>query len=155
MSLAKRRAVKHFPAAANRFLCRGAIKSSHWAFKSSQVCDQKFTRALGVAGGLAWAVPEWGSADMSRSFELSSRLMSCAWVPFGGSPGKAGRRANFVLLRQFRGNLSDIGSQHLPFEADPGTKLVPCHHPNGDVTVLQEVPAKNKLPVLLLSTRLC
>src|SRR5439155_13125714 len=39
------------------FVCRGAIKISHRAIKISQ--------GLGVAEGLAWAVPEWGSADMS------------------------------------------------------------------------------------------
>jgi hypothetical protein len=48
-----------------------------------------------------------------------------------------------------------VGSQRLPIDVAPGTKVVRCHHPNGDVTVLQAPPQLDALPVILLSTRLC
>ena len=48
-----------------------------------------------------------------------------------------------------------IGSQRLPLDAAPGTKVFRCHHPNGDVTVLKQPPQPNTLPAVLLSTRLC
>jgi len=48
-----------------------------------------------------------------------------------------------------------IGSQRLPVEAAPGTKVIRCHHPNGDVTVLKTPPQQNTLPIVLLSSRLC
>src|SRR5678815_5210617 len=35
------------------------------------------------------AVPKRGSADTSRSVNPSSRLVSCAWVPFGGRRGNS------------------------------------------------------------------
>ena len=48
-----------------------------------------------------------------------------------------------------------IGSQRLPVEVAPGTKVIRCHHPNGDITVLKNPPQENTFPVVLLSTRLC
>jgi hypothetical protein len=48
-----------------------------------------------------------------------------------------------------------IGSQRLAVEVPPGTKVIRCHHPNGDITVLKEPPQQNTLPAILLSTRLC
>jgi hypothetical protein len=48
-----------------------------------------------------------------------------------------------------------IGSQRLALEVAPGTKVIRCHHPNGDITVLKNPPEHNTMPTLLLSTRLC
>ena len=48
-----------------------------------------------------------------------------------------------------------VGSQRLPLEVSPGSKVVRCQHPNGDVTVLKHPPQENISPVVLLSTRLC
>jgi hypothetical protein len=48
-----------------------------------------------------------------------------------------------------------IGNQRFSIDASPRSKVVYCLHPNGDNTVLKEPPAKNKLPVVLLSNRLC
>lgn len=48
-----------------------------------------------------------------------------------------------------------VGSQRLRVEVPPGTKVIRCHHPNGDVTILKEPPQQNTTPILLLSTRLC
>jgi hypothetical protein len=48
-----------------------------------------------------------------------------------------------------------IGSQRLSVDAAPGTKLIRCQHPNGDITVLKEGPVQGRLPTVLLSTRLC
>ena len=48
-----------------------------------------------------------------------------------------------------------IGSQRLPLEVAPGTKVIRCHHPNGDVSVLKYPLEPNTLPAILLSTRLC
>ena len=47
-----------------------------------------------------------------------------------------------------------IGSQRLGVETAPGTKVIRCHHPNGDITVLKNAPQPNTLPIILLSTRL-
>jgi hypothetical protein len=33
-----------------------------------------------------------------------------------------------------------IGSQRLAVEVQPGTKVIRCHHPNGDITVLKRTP---------------
>jgi hypothetical protein len=49
----------------------------------------------------------------------------------------------------------DMGSQRLAVDVPPATKVIRCLHPNGDVTVLPKAPVRNKLPVILLSTRLC
>ncbi len=48
-----------------------------------------------------------------------------------------------------------IGSQRLPVEVAPGTKVIRCHHPNGDITLLHHPPQQHTLPIILLSTRLC
>lgn len=48
-----------------------------------------------------------------------------------------------------------VGAQRLPVEVAPGTKVVRCQHPNGDVTVLKAPPQPDSLPIVLLSTRLC
>ena len=48
-----------------------------------------------------------------------------------------------------------IGSQRLSVDVAPGTKVIRCLHPNGDVTVLRHPPEHGVLPVILLSTRLC
>jgi transposase InsO family protein len=48
-----------------------------------------------------------------------------------------------------------IGSQRLSVDVAAGTKVIRCHHPNGDVTVLKNAPQQNASPVVLLSTRLC
>ncbi len=48
-----------------------------------------------------------------------------------------------------------VGSQRLPVEVGPGAKVIRCHHPNGDITVLKNPPQPNTLPIVLLSTRLC
>lgn len=48
-----------------------------------------------------------------------------------------------------------IGSQRLSVEVAPGTKVIRCQHPNGDVTILSNPPRENTQPIILLSTRLC
>jgi len=48
-----------------------------------------------------------------------------------------------------------IGSQRLPVEVAPGTKVIRCQHPNGDVSVIKTAPQPDSLPIVLLSTRLC
>jgi hypothetical protein len=48
-----------------------------------------------------------------------------------------------------------IGSQRLSVDVATGTKVIRCHHPNGDVTVLKHPPEHDTSPVVLLSTRLC
>lgn len=48
-----------------------------------------------------------------------------------------------------------IGAQRLSLEVAPGTKVIRCHHPNGDITVLSNPPQENTMPTILLSTRLC
>ena len=48
-----------------------------------------------------------------------------------------------------------IGGQRLSVDAAPGLRVVQCQHPNGDITILKEAPAKERLPAVLLSTRLC
>src|SRR5256886_3344473 len=42
-----------------------------------------------------------------------------------------------------------IGSQRLALEVAAGTKVIPCHHPNGDGTILHDTPNPNTLPVIL------
>jgi hypothetical protein len=46
------------------------------------------------------------------------------------------------------------GSQWLRVECSPGTRVIRCHHPNGDISILREPPQKGKMPTVLLSTRL-
>lgn len=48
-----------------------------------------------------------------------------------------------------------IGNQRLSVEVAPRSRVIRCQHPNGDVSVLKEGPSKDKMPVVLLSTRLC
>jgi hypothetical protein len=48
-----------------------------------------------------------------------------------------------------------VGTQRLSVDAPPRSKVLHCQHPNGDVTVLQQAPDPKKMPVILLSTRLC
>ena len=48
-----------------------------------------------------------------------------------------------------------VSRQRLSVDAPPGSKVVYCQHPNGDITILKEGPTKERLPVILLSTRLC
>jgi hypothetical protein len=48
-----------------------------------------------------------------------------------------------------------VGTQRLSVDAPPRSKVIHCQHPNGDVTVLQQPPDQKKMPVVLLSTRLC
>jgi hypothetical protein len=47
-----------------------------------------------------------------------------------------------------------VGSQSLRVECAPGTKVLRCLHPNGDLSILKNPPAKGQLPQVLLSTRL-
>ena len=46
-----------------------------------------------------------------------------------------------------------IGSQRLRIECAPGTRVLRCLHPNGDLSVLKNPPIKGQLPQILLSTR--
>jgi hypothetical protein len=48
-----------------------------------------------------------------------------------------------------------IGNQRLRVELPPRSKVFKCLHPNGDITILKEQPQKDRLPEVLLSTRLC
>jgi hypothetical protein len=48
-----------------------------------------------------------------------------------------------------------VAAQRLSVDASPGLRLVHCLHPNGDITILKEGPTKERLPLILLSTRLC
>jgi hypothetical protein len=48
-----------------------------------------------------------------------------------------------------------IGQQRFSIDAPPRSKVIRCLHPNGDITVLKEPPAKNHMPIILLSNRLC
>jgi hypothetical protein len=48
-----------------------------------------------------------------------------------------------------------VGSQRLSVEVPPGSKVIRCQHPNGDVSILKNAPQENTLPLVLLSTRLC
>ncbi len=48
-----------------------------------------------------------------------------------------------------------IGSQRLAVDVAAGTKVIRCHHPNGDISVLRNPPEHHTLPIVLLSTRLC
>jgi hypothetical protein len=48
-----------------------------------------------------------------------------------------------------------VGNQRLSVNVPPRSKVIHCQHPNGDITVLQQPPQRGKLPVILLSTRLC
>jgi len=48
-----------------------------------------------------------------------------------------------------------VGSQRLSVPAAPGSKVIRCQHPNGDITILKEPPHHNTQPVVLLSSRLC
>jgi len=48
-----------------------------------------------------------------------------------------------------------VGNQRLNVDAAPDSRIIRCHHPNGDVTILKEPPHKDRLPQILLSTRLC
>ena len=71
----------------------------------------------------------------------------CPWWPY-------------VFSQQTRLRVGDdgkvaIGSQRLFIDAPPRSKVLRCQHPNGDITVLKSPPEKTKLPVVLLSTRLC
>jgi hypothetical protein len=48
-----------------------------------------------------------------------------------------------------------VAKQRLSVDAAPGSKVIYCQHPNGDITILKEAPSKERLPIILLSTRLC
>ncbi len=48
-----------------------------------------------------------------------------------------------------------IGNQRLRVETAPESRVVRCQHPNGDITILKEAPSLDRLPEVLLSTRLC
>jgi hypothetical protein len=42
------------------------------------------------------------------------------------------------------------GTQRLRLARAPGSKVVRCQHPNGDITVLREAPTRGKRPEVLL-----
>jgi hypothetical protein len=72
---------------------------------------------------------------------------ACPWWPF-------------VFSQRTRIRVGDdgrvaVGTQRLSLDAPPRSKVIHCQHPNGDVTVLQQPPDPEKMPVVLLSTRLC
>ena len=46
-----------------------------------------------------------------------------------------------------------VGTQRLRVAASPGSRLIHCQHPNGDVTVLANEPSQNEKPSVLLQVR--
>ncbi len=88
----------------------------------------------------------WGLAKQDNRWALRP-VPRCPWWPY-------------VFTQRTRVTVGSdgkiaIGSQRLPVEVGPGTKVIRCHHPNGDITVLKNPPQQNTMPVILLSTRLC
>ncbi len=88
----------------------------------------------------------WDLAKSENRLALRS-APRCAWWPYVftqrtrvtvGSDGKVA-----------------VGSQRLPLEVAPGTKVIRCLHPNGDITVLKTSPLHDTFPQILLNTRLC
>lgn len=87
----------------------------------------------------------WNRAKKENRFALRPPPR-CPWWPYIFS-----QRATLKVSQEGR---VAVGSQMLRVECPPGTKIIRCLHPNGDVSVLQKPPQKGTLPVLLLSTRL-
>ena len=48
-----------------------------------------------------------------------------------------------------------VGTQRLPADVPRRSKDIHCQHPNGDATVLQQTSDPEKIPVDLLSARVC
>jgi len=88
----------------------------------------------------------WDSATTEKRWALRS-APRCPWWPYVFT-----QRTRVTVGSD--GKLA-VGSQRLALEIAPGTKVIRCHHPNGDITVLQNPPQENTLPAILLSTRLC
>jgi hypothetical protein len=88
----------------------------------------------------------WDSAKKDNRWALRS-APRCPWWPF-------------VFTQRTRVTVGSdgkiaVGSQRLALEVAPGTKVIRCQHPNGDVTVLKSPPRPDCPPIVLLSTRLC
>ena len=88
----------------------------------------------------------WDQAKKENRWSLRPPP-SCPWWPYVFS-----KRTRVTVGSD--GKVA-IGSQRLSVQAAPDTKVIRCHHPNGDITILKEAPQKEHLPVILLSTRLC
>ncbi len=88
----------------------------------------------------------WNLAKKENRWALQP-APACPWWPY-------------VFSQRTRIRVGDngrvaVGTQRLSVDAPPRSKVIHCQHPNGDVTVLQHAPDPEKMPVVLLSTRLC
>jgi len=88
----------------------------------------------------------WDQAKKESRWALRP-APACPWWPY-------------VFSQRTRIRVGDdgrvaVGTQRLSVDAPPRSKVIHCQHPNGDVTVLQQPPDPEKMPVVLLSTRLC
>jgi hypothetical protein len=88
----------------------------------------------------------WDLAQQEKRFALRT-APKCPWWPYVFS-----QRRN---VRVGTDGKVPVGNQRLSIEAPPGARIVHCQHPNGDITVLKESPQNGRLPIVLLSTRLC
>lgn len=43
-----------------------------------------------------------------------------------------------------------VGAQRISVELPPHQRLVKCHHPSGDISIIKEAPQPNKLPTVVL-----
>jgi hypothetical protein len=97
-------------------------------------------REIGSTPKAAWDLAEKESRSALRP------APKCPWWPFVFS-----QRTPIKVSSEGK---VPVGSQWLRVECSPGTKVVRCLHPNGDLTILKEPPTKDTLPAILLSTRL-
>jgi hypothetical protein len=88
----------------------------------------------------------WDLAHQQKRWALRP-APKCPWWPYVFSQRTAARVDTDGKVT--------VGSQRLRVECAPGTKIVRCLHPNGDLTFLQTPPDKSTIPTVLLSTRLC
>jgi hypothetical protein len=87
----------------------------------------------------------WNRAKKENRYALRP-APRCPWWPYVFSQ-------RTVIKVSTEGKVP-VGSQMLRVECPPGTNVTRCLHPNGDISILKEPPQKEKLPVVLLSTRL-
>lgn len=98
-------------------------------------------REIGSTPQAAW---EQASADRRSVLRPAPQ---CPWWPYVFS-----QRSKVLVGTD--GKVA-VAAQRLSVDAPPGLRLVHCLHPNGDITILKEGPTKERLPTVLLSTRLC
>jgi hypothetical protein len=83
----------------------------------------------------------WNRAKKAGRFVLRP-APKCPWWPYVWSVR--------TFLKVGDDARVQIGSQRLRLEQEPGSKLVRCHHWNGDISILLSPPIQGKLPKVLL-----